>query len=68
MKSQGSSRHKGKEIASNDPTTRDVGEEATYSESDHSNENEAQHDPNSECAPLIDPWYDTYAHFPKIPL
>ena len=22
---------------------------------------------NNECAPLIDPWYDTHAHFPKVP-
>ena len=67
MKSQGSSRHKGKEIGSNPPAVPDVGEEAEYSESKHSAEEETQHDPNSECAPLIDPWYEVHPHFPKIP-
>ena len=37
-----------------------------YSELDHSDEEEAQRDPNSECAPLIDPWYDVHPHFLKI--
>ena len=64
-KSQGSSRRKGKKIASNDPTRQDVGEEATHSKSNQFNEKEAQCDPDNECAPLIDPWYDTHAHFPK---
>ena len=66
-KSQGSSRHKGKEIASNDPATRDVGEEVAHSESNHFDEEEARCDPDSECAPLIDLWYDTHTHFPKVP-
>ena len=38
-----------------------------YSESYHSDKEEARHDPDSECAPLIDPWYDVYPSFPKIP-
>ena len=38
-----------------------------YFESDHSDEEEARRDPNSECAPLIDPWYDVHPSFPKIP-
>ena len=66
MKSQGSSRRKGKEIASDDPATQDVAEEATRSELDHSNEEAARRDPDSECAPFIDLWYDTHAHFSKI--
>ena len=66
-KSQGSSRRKGKEAISNPPTALDVGEEAEYSESEHSDKEKAQHDPNNECAPLIDPWYDVHPHFPKIP-
>ena len=49
-KSQGSSRHKGKEAISNPPTALDVGEEVEYSESEHSDKEKAQHDPNSECA------------------
>ena len=28
---------------------------------------EGGHDPDSECAPLIDSWYDAYAHFPMVP-
>ena len=47
-------------------TAFDVGEEAEYSESEHSDEEEAQRDLDSECAPLIDPWYDINPHFPKI--
>ena len=45
----------------------DVGKEAMYSESDHSDEEEALCAPDSKCAPFIDPWYDTHAHFPKVP-
>ena len=67
VKSQGSSCHKGKEVVSDDLATRDVGEEATHYESDRSNEEEAWHDPYSECVPLIYPWYNTYAHFLKVP-
>ena len=66
-RSHGSLCRKGKEVVSDDPTTRDVGEEATHSESDHFDEEEARRDPDSECAPFIDPWYDTHAHFPKVP-
>ena len=66
MKGQSSSRRKGKEIVSDPPTAHDVGEEATYSESDHFNEEEAQRAPDSECTPLIDPWYDIHPHFPKV--
>ena len=39
-KGQSSSHRKGKEIASDPPTARNVGEEAVYSESDHSDEEE----------------------------
>ena len=63
-KSQGFFHRKGKEIVSARPATRDVGEEA---ESNHSNEEEVQRDPDSERAPFIDPWYDIHPHFPKIP-
>ena len=66
VKGQGSSHRKGKEIPSNDPTTKDVGEEAPHSESEHFDEEERCHDSDSECAPLIDPWYDTNTHFPKV--
>ena len=67
VKSQGSSRHKGKKAISDPPAALDVGEEAEYSELEHSNEEEAQRDPDSECAPLIDPWYDVHPYFLKIP-
>ena len=67
MKSQGSSRRKGKEVASDPPAIPDVGEEAEYSESEHSVGEEAQRDPNNECAPLIDPWYEVHPYFPKVP-
>ena len=67
VKGQSSSHRKGKEIASDPSTTHDVGEEAVYSESDHSDEKETQRAPDSECAPSIDPWYDVHPHFPQVP-
>ena len=67
VKGQSSSRRKGKEIVFDPPAVRDVSEKAMYSESDHSNEEEARCAPDSECAPLIDPWCDIHAHFPKVP-
>ena len=67
VKSQSSSCRKGKKTISNPPATRGVGEEAEHSESDHSDEEEAQCDLDSECAPLINPWYNVHPHSPKIP-
>ena len=67
VKSQGSSRRKGKTIASDSPTVPDVGEEMEHSKSEQSAEEETQRDPNSECAPLIDRWYEVHPHFPKVP-
>ena len=66
-KSQSFSYSKGKEVISDPPAARDVGEEVVYSESDHSDEEETEHDSDSECTPLIDPWYDVHPHFPQIP-
>ena len=54
-KSQSSSCCKGKEVISNPPVARDVSEEAMYSESNHSDEEETERDLDIECAPLIDP-------------
>ena len=67
VKSQGFSRRKGKEIASNPPSVPDVGKEVEYSESEHSVGEEIQCNPDSECAPLIDPWYEVHPHSPKVP-
>ena len=67
VKGQSSSRRKGKEIVSDSPTARDVGEEVVYFESDHSNEEEAPSAPDSKCVPLVDPWYDIHPYFPKVP-
>ena len=67
VKSQGSSRRKGKAVASDSPAVPDVGEEMERSDSERSTEKETQRDPDSECAPLIDPWYEVNPHFPKIP-
>ena len=46
-KGQSSSRCKGKEVVSDAPVARNVGEEAIYSESDHFDEEEARRAPNS---------------------
>ena len=67
VKSSGSSRHKGKEVVYDPPAEQEMSEEAVYSESDHSDEEEVRRDPDNECAPLIDPWYDVHPSFPKIP-
>ena len=66
VKSQGFSRRKGKAIASDSPAVPDVGEEMEHSDSEWSIEEETQRDPNSEGAPLIDPWYEVHPHFPKV--
>ena len=66
-KGQSSSCRKGKEIVSDPPTACNVGKEAVYSKSDHSDEEEAQRASDNECASLIDPWYNIHPHFPKVP-
>ena len=67
VKSSGSSRRKGKKAVYDPPIEQEMGEEAVYSESDHSDEELARRDPDSECAPLIDLWYNVCPSFPKIP-
>ena len=67
VKSQGSSRRKGKAIAFDSPTVADIGKETEHFESGQSAGEETQRDPNSECTPLIDPWYEVHPHFPKVP-
>ena len=64
VKSQGSSHRKGKAVASDSPA---VPEEMERSDSERSAEEKMERDPGSECAPLIDPWYEINPHFPKIP-
>ena len=66
VKSQGSSRCKGKAIASSSPAIPDVGKETEHSDSEQSAGEKTRRDPNSECTPLIDPWYEVYPHFPKV--
>ena len=44
-----------------------VSEEVDRSNSERSAEEEAERDPNGECAPLIDLWYETSLYFPKAP-
>ena len=66
VKSQSFSRHKGKEVSSDPPAVPDVGEEAEYSESEHSVGEEA-HRNLTMNAPLINPWYEVHPHFPKVP-
>ena len=55
VKSSSSSRRKGKEAVYDPPVEQETSEEAMYSKSNHSNEEEVRRDPDSECAPLIDP-------------
>ena len=53
-KDEGSSHHKGKEVAADDPLGKTVGKEVPLSKSYHSEEEEGGSDPNSDCLPLID--------------
>ena len=55
---------KGKTVASDSPA---VPEEVERSDSELSTEEETEHNLDSECAPLIDPWYEISPHFPKVP-
>ena len=59
VKSQDSSRRKGKAVASDSPA---VLEEMEGSDLEWSAEEEMERDPNSECAPLLDPWYEINPH------
>ena len=51
-------------MASDSPA---VLEEVDRSDSERFAEEETERDPDSECAPLLDPWYEVNPHFPKIP-
>ena len=51
-------------VASDSPA---VPEEVERSDLERSTEEETERDPDSECAPLIDPWYEINPHFPKVP-
>ena len=64
VKSQDSSRRKRKAVASDSPA---VPKETERSDSEQFAKEETERDPDSECAPLIDPWYEINPHFPKIP-
>ena len=64
VKSPSSSRYKGKTVSSDSPA---VPEEVERSDSERSTEEETERDPDSECAPLIDLWYEINPHFPKVP-
>lgn len=68
VKSEGSSRCKGKEAIIDKPLTDGKrGEEVPPSESDRSEDEETTHDPNSKFPPLINLWYDAYSHFLVVP-
>ena len=64
VKSPSSSGRKGKMVASDSPA---IPEEVEHSDSEQSTEEETERDLDSECAPLIDPWYEINPHFPKVP-
>ena len=67
-KSEGSSRCKGKEAIIDKPlASGERGKEAPHFESDRSEDEETTRDLDSECPPLINPWYDTHSHFLVVP-
>ena len=51
-------------VASDSPT---VPEEVERSDSERSTKEGTERDPDSECAPLINPWYEINPYFPKVP-
>ena len=58
---------KGNDVVSDPPAAHDESEEAMYFKPDSSGEEEVRRPLDSECAPLIDPWYDVHSYFPKVP-
>ena len=64
VKSPSSFCRKGKAVASDPPA---VPEEVERSNSERSTEEETERNLDSECTPLIDPWYEISPHFPKVP-
>ena len=66
-KDEGSSCCKGKEVVADDPLTKTMGKEVPLSKSNLSEEEKGGCDPNNECLPLVDPWYNTHIHFPMVP-
>ena len=62
--SPSSSRRKGKAVAFDPPV---VSEDVDRSDSERSTKEEVECDPDGECTPLIDPWYEISPHFPKVP-
>ena len=52
----------GKAVAFDPPT---IPEEVDRSDLERSTKEEAERDPDSECAPLIDLWYEISPYFPK---
>ena len=44
-----------------------MGEETPLFESDRFEKGEGGCDPNNDCHPLINPWYDAHIHFPMVP-
>ena len=66
-KRKGSSRCKGKEIATDILATKIVGGDVPLSKLECSKEEEGSRDPNNKCAPLIDTWYNTHTHFLVVP-
>ena len=64
IKSEGSSCRKGKEpVVENPPPEGEGDEEATPSKLSHSKAEGVARDPNSECPPFLDSWYDTHSYF-----
>lgn len=63
-KSKGSSRRKGKEAIIDKPLVDgERGEKEPHFKSDHSEDDKTTRNTDSECPPLINPWYDTHSHF-----
>ena len=66
-KGEGSSRHKGREVATYNSLIEVMGGKTPHSKSNRSKEEEGGRDPDSKCSPLINPWYDTHIHFSMVP-
>nr|POE81008.1 hypothetical protein CFP56_44893 [Quercus suber] len=64
IRSESSSHRKGKElVVKRTPFEKEGDEENSFAESDHSEVKGTTCDPNSECLPLLDPWFNMHIHF-----
>ena len=64
VRSESSSHHKGKKlVVERTPFEREGDRENSFAELGHSEGKGTTCDPNSECLPILEPWYNRHIHF-----